>query len=391
MQRRRLKRMMIGAFATCAVLADAGNAAASAARANEQVAITTPPAGSAAWVQDESLGRSLPDPATADAATVSAFFASLAPAQQQQLAHAYPLVVGNLDGAPLELRYQANHLAVQNELDRALAAAADKRLDAEHRAQAKTRADDARPLLDPGRQILAFDPRGRGLVTEVFGDLAAAQRISVVVPGSDSDLGHHDPKDRPLASTAGMARAVLGQEQKLSPGTPSAVIAWTDYVSPFGLGPDAVTSRLADAAAPRLLRFLDGLRQTTSPVAPPALICHSYGSVVCGEAAPKLRGATTDMVVLGSPGMNADNAAQLGTGVQVWAARNPADWIGNVPYVEFGGLGHGSDPTSPDFGAQRISSAGAVGHAGYFDPNTDSLYNFAAIALGDYQEVRYNA
>ncbi|MDH6138892.1 MULTISPECIES: alpha/beta hydrolase [Kitasatospora] len=390
MQRRRLKRVMIGAFAACAVLADAGNAAAQATRSNEQVAITTPPAGATAWVQDHSLGRTLPDPATADAATVAAFFASLTPAEQQQLAQRYPLVVGNLDGAPIQLRYQANRIAVQNELDRALAASTDKKLHADQRAQAATRANDSRPLLEPGRQILAFDPRGRGLVTEVFGDLAAAQRISVVVPGSDSDLAHHDPKDRPLQSSAGMARAVQAEEQKLSPGVPTAVIAWTDYVSPLGLGPDAVTSRLADAAAPRLLRFLDGLHRTTAPAAPPSLICHSYGSVVCGEAAPKLRGATTDMMILGSPGMNVDNAAQLGTGVQVWATRNPADWIGNVPYLEVGGLGHGADPTSPDFGAERISSAGAVGHAGYFDRGTDSLYNFATIALGDYQDVKYS-
>ncbi|GAA1972175.1 alpha/beta hydrolase [Kitasatospora viridis] len=390
MQRRRLKRLMIGAFATCAVLADAGAAAAQAAAANEQVAITTPPAGSAAWVQDHSLDRTLPDPATADAGTVAAFFASLTPAQQQQLVREYPLVVGNLDGAPLQLRYQANRIAIQNEIDRAQAESTDPKTDSARRAADAIRVDNTRPLLDPGRQVLAFDPRGRGLVAEVMGDLATAKRIAVVVPGSDSDLSHHDNGEHPLQFSAGMARAVRAEEQQLSPGTPTAVIAWTDYVSPVGLGPDAVTSRLAVAAAPRLLRTLDGLRQTTSPVAPPALICHSYGSVVCGEAAPKMRGETTDMIVLGSPGMNVDSAAGLGTGVHVWAtSRNPADWIGNVPYVEVGGMGHGADPTSPDFGAEVVSSTGAVGHAGYFDPGTASLYNFAAIALGDYQDVKY--
>ncbi|MFE9423513.1 alpha/beta hydrolase [Kitasatospora sp. NPDC006697] len=389
MQRRRLKRLMIGAFATCAVLADAGAAAAQAAAANEQVAITTPPAGSAAWAQDHSLGRALPDPATADSATVAAFFASLSPAQQDQLVREYPLVVGNLDGAPLQLRYRANRIAIQNEIAQAEAQSTDAKLDAAQRATATARVNDSRPLLNPGRQILAFDPRSRGLVAEVFGDLATAKRIAVVVPGSDSDLGHHDKSDHPLQGAAGMARAVRAEEQRLAPDTSTALIAWTDYVSPVGLGPDAVTSRLAVAAAPRLLRLLDGLQQTTAPAAPPALICHSYGTVVCGEAAPRLRGETTDLVVLGSPGMNVDSAAGLGTAVHVWATRNPADWIGNVPYLEVGGLGHGADPTSPDFGAEDISSAGAVGHAGYFDPGTTSLYNFAAIALGDYQDVKY--
>ncbi|WP_348534752.1 alpha/beta hydrolase [Kitasatospora sp. MAP12-44] len=219
--------------------------------------------------------------------------------------------------------------------------------------------------------------------------MASAQRVSVIVPGSDTDLGHFDRSVDPLRSPAGMARALRAEEQRQSPGTRTAVIAWTGYVTPVGLGPDAVTSRLANAAAPRLLRLLDGLKLTSSPVAPPALLCHSYGSVVCGTIAPELRGPTTDMVVLGSPGMGVQSAAELGTGVHVWATRNPTDWIGDVPYLEVGGLGHGADPTSADFGAEEISSAGAAGHVGYFTDGTASLHNFAAIALGGYQSVTY--
>lgn len=53
------------------------------------------------------------------------------------------------------------------------------------------------------------------------------------------------------------------------------------------------------------------------------------------------------------------------------------------------GLGHGADPTSADFGAEEISSAGSDGHTGYFATGTASLHNFAAIALGSYQSVSY--
>ncbi|MFI9275122.1 alpha/beta hydrolase [Kitasatospora sp. NPDC052896] len=389
MQRRRLKRILIGAFATCAVLADAGAAAAQAAASNEQVVITTPPTGSSAWVKDHSLGRSLPNPATADAATVATFFASLTPAQQDQLVREYPLVVGNLDGAPLQLRYRANALAITADRDQAKAQAADPKLDPASHALAVSRANDCQALLAPGRQILAFDPRGRGLVSEVFGDLATADRVSVIVPGSDTDLGHFDRTDDPLRSPAGMARALQAEEGRQSPGTSTAVIAWTGYVTPVGLGPDAVTSRLAEAGAPRLERLLDGLKQTSHPVAPPALLCHSYGTVVCGIAGPTLHGATTDMVVFGSPGMGVSDAGELGSGVHLWATRDSTDWIGDVPYVEVGNLGHGADPTSSDFGAEEISSAGAVGHTGYFAAGTASLHNFAAIALGAYQNVSY--
>ncbi|MDH6125307.1 alpha/beta hydrolase [Kitasatospora sp. GP82] len=389
-RRRRIKRVLIGAFAGCAVLVDAGAAAAQAAAANEQLAISTPPAGSAEWVADHSLGRALPDPATADARTVSAFFASLTPEQATRLVVRYPLVIGNLDGAPLKLRYQANRLAITAEMDRARNRADDPKLSESDRAIAKSRADNSAELLAPGRQILAFDPRGRGLVSEVYGDLASADRIAVLVPGSDADLAHFDQPTDPLRSPSGMARALLDEEHKQSPDSRTAVIAWTGYVTPSGLGPDAVTSRLAEVAAPRLERLLDGLGATSHPVAPPALFCHSYGSVVCGIAAPKIHtDRTTDMVVFGSPGMGVQKASELGSGVRLWAARNPTDWIGNVPYLEVGGLGHGADPTGEDFGAIRIASTGAAGHTGYFAPNTSSLHNFGDIALGLYGSVSH--
>ncbi|MFG3049501.1 alpha/beta hydrolase [Kitasatospora sp. NPDC048239] len=387
---------MIGAFAAGAVLADAGAAAAQAAASTEQLAISTPPAGSAAWVEDHTFGRSLPDPATTTPAAAADFFASLAPTELDRLIKDYPLVVGNFDGAPVELRYRANRIALTAERDRARARAADRKVDSDLRALAVSRANDVDHLLAPERQVLAFDPRGRGLVTEVFGDLADADRISVLVPGSDADLGHFDQASEPLRSPAGMARALFAEEHRQSPGTRTAVIAWTGYVTPSGLGPDAVTSRLADVGAPRLGRLLAGLKETTRPDAPPSLLCHSYGTVVCGNAAPDIpRAATspsdtsgvTDLMVFGSPGMGVQSTSELGAGVHVWATRNGSDWIGNVPYLEVGGLGHGADPTSTDFGAEQISSARSSGHNGYFVAGTDSLHNFAAIALGHYEDV----
>ncbi|MEV8596260.1 hypothetical protein [Streptomyces sp. NPDC052012] len=54
--------------------------------------------GTAAWLADESLGRELPDPATATPSEVPAFFAALTDAQQRRLVEDHPTVVGNLDG-----------------------------------------------------------------------------------------------------------------------------------------------------------------------------------------------------------------------------------------------------------------------------------------------------
>ncbi|MEY9937249.1 alpha/beta hydrolase [Streptacidiphilus sp. MAP5-3] len=372
----RFKRTLVAALVSVTCLAGTGAAAAGAAVSDEQLAVTTPPAGSSAWVQDHSYGVQLPDPATASAADVATFFGGLTAAQQQRLVAAYPLVVGNLDGAPLALRYQANRVAMRAELD-GLTAQAVKDPTTTGQIAMLTQ------LLQPGHQVLAFDPRSRGLVAEVFGDLATAQRVSVYVPGSDMDLSHFSQAEQ-------AAQNLRSEEALVSPGTTTAAIAWSDYVTPVGLGADAATSRLAEAGAPRLVRLLAGLAVTTESSTPPSLFCHSYGSVLCGNAAPSIHAAdgVTDMVVLGSPGMDVDDAAALGSGVQLWATtRNPNDWIGNVPFLEVGGLGHGADPTGTSFGGHVIASTGAVGHEGYFTDGTTSLRNFADIAVGDYGDV----
>ncbi|WP_055588443.1 alpha/beta hydrolase [Streptacidiphilus griseoplanus] len=394
----RLKRLLVAALATVAVLADTGAAAGGAAVAGEQLPITTPPPGSAAWNHQRIDGHAPPDPATAAPAAVAAFFATLPEAAQNALAARHPLVVGNLDGAPVALRYRANALAVAAERTAARARAADPALSPADRAAAADRAARCDLLLRPGRHLLAFDPRGRGLVAEVYGDLTTAQRVAVVVPGADIDLGHFDRVDDPLRSPAGMARALHAEEERAAPAVRTAVIAWAGYTTPVGFGPDTATARLAEAGAPRLERLLAGLAVTDLPAAPPpTLLCHSYGSVVCGTAAPRIHlgirtaadpSGITDLVVFGSPGMGVEHASQLGTGVRLWAARNSSDWIGDVPYVEIAGLGHGADPVEPEFGARVVSAAGARGHTGYLAPGTASLSNFTAIALGRYGDVR---
>lgn len=91
---------------------------------------------------------------------------------------------------------------------------------------------------------------------------------------------------------------------------------------------------------------------------------------------------TSDLVVLGSPGMRADSVSDLGTDARVWAAKDDSDWIGKVPNVRFLGLGHGEDPAGPAFGARPVPAHDAHGHTGYFAPGTASLAAFADIATG---------
>ncbi|MGQ4422030.1 alpha/beta hydrolase, partial [Streptomyces violaceoruber] len=162
-------------------------------------------------------------------------------------------------------------------------------------------------------------------------------------------------------------------------GDDTAVIAWAGYTTPSGIGPDLATGRLAEAGAERLARLTEGLDAAGLP--DPSLFCHSYGSVVCGLAADDTD--ARDIVVMGSPGMRADDVGALGTDAHVWAAKSPDDWIDRVPNVEFLGLGHGADPTSPGFGATVLPADDVPAYDEYFAPGTSTLAAFAAIADGE--------
>jgi hypothetical protein len=238
-------------------------------------------------------------------------------------------------------------------------------------------------LLSGHRQILAFDPAGSGRAAEVFGDLEHAGRVSVVVPGVDTNILSFQKTGRTYSAVVGMARALYDTELAIDPHGKNAVIAWADYTSPSGVGMDAATGKLAAEGALRLRALVNGLPELTRV----SLMCHSYGSVVCGVAARDLAPKVTDIAVAGSPGMRADHASDLGTGARVWAMRDSGDWIEDIPHVEVGGLGHGADPVSSGFGARVLSADGAQGHAGYFEPGTTSLDNFARVGVGSVQSV----
>ncbi|WSK25570.1 alpha/beta hydrolase [Streptomyces sp. NBC_01298] len=331
----------------------------------------------ASWAHAHFEGRALPA-ADAPAPVVARFFRSFDGAQRARLTEGHPLVVGNLDGVPPDVRYRANRMALKQAARVEDTRARDITLAPSDRAVAARRSHRFESLAEPGRQILVFDPTGGALVAEVFGDLGEARRVSVVVPGVDTDALTFERSVRRLTAPVGMAESLYEAERAAAPGGRTAVIAWAGYTAPTGVGMDAATGRLAVDGAARLRSLTSGLPGRASV----ALFCHSYGSVVCGVAAHELPPRVTDIVVAGSPGMRAGNAAELGTSARVWAMRDAGDWIADVPHLEFGGLGHGVDPVSGEFGARVLSAAGAKSHTGYFEPGTESLDNFANIGTG---------
>jgi hypothetical protein len=351
---------------------------------NHRGAATPLAASLSAWERGHIGGHRLPDPDDMTPARLARFFASLDAGQRARLAARYPLAVGNMNGAPVKLRYRANRIALDQARKVELKRMHDDRLSATGQHEAGRRMHRYEDLLSKERRILAFDPLGSGRVAEVFGDLGKAERVSVVVPGVDTDVLTFQRTNHQYSAPVGMAKALHRAERMASPETRTAVIAWADYTAPSGLGMDAATGIRAEEGAVRLNSLVRALPGSSSV----ALYCHSYGSVVCGVAAHSLPSRVSDIAVAGSPGMRVERAAQLDTSARVWAVRDSDDWIQDVPHLKVGGLGHGADPMSSEFGARVLSSRGAKGHTGYFEPGTDSLRNFAEIGIGAYRAVR---
>ncbi len=299
-----------------------------------------------------SLNSGPPDPDSASPAQVARFFEGLTPAQRTALAHAAPAVVGNLDGAPLDLRYAANA--------QSLGSAAPR----------------------PAGQLLGYDPRGDGRAIEVFGDLAAARHIAIVVPGTGWNLHRllteeHTRSDTPVAT----GEALYAEMRRLDPATPSAVVVWLGYDPPENIDREVMRSARAEAGGTALARFVAGLPAGTHVSA----ICHSYGAVVCAYAI-KDGARIADLAAVAAPGMDVGSAGDLRP-ARIWATRVADDPIRFTPFVRVAGLGHGKDPIQAGFGARVFRTGGARGHGGYFVPGTESLTNLARIALGRVDEV----
>ncbi|MEV5354436.1 alpha/beta hydrolase [Streptomyces sp. NPDC086081] len=284
-----------------------------------------------------------------------------------------PAVLPPLDASTLDEAYAAN---------RANAAEAARTAAAHHD---RDRAAADRRLASPDRQLLAFDGRGSGRVTEVLGDLARADRVAVLVPGSDTSI---DTYGRFHAAATALHRQLT---RHAPAGTRTAVVAWLGYETPGTVSTTVTTTGRADQAAPHLRALVTRLRAVTGPGTRLSLLCHSYGSVVCARSAAGL--AVDDIALVGSPGTGAGSAAALHTRARIWAARGGDDWVENVPHLSadlFGTtVGFGTDPVSPAFGA-RVFAAGDGGHSDYFRPGSTSLTNLARIVLGETKAVTHD-
>lgn len=231
-------------------------------------------------------------------------------------------------------------------------------------------------------QILAVDERGPGRVVEAFGDLGNADSIVVFVPGSGWNLENFDDDNKAM-SPRQAAQGVVERTRRLQPEAEVAAVAWLGYRPPEGIGMAALRSERAVAGAEELGRLIDRL-PTSATI---TLACHSYGSVVCGRAAPDIR--VDNIVTIGGTGMDVRGVEALGTTATVWAAQAPDDNIRFVPEFRFAGFGHGRGPVSNGFGGHRLDAGDAQEHGDYYQPGGETLRNLARIALHRYAEVTH--
>jgi pimeloyl-ACP methyl ester carboxylesterase len=234
-------------------------------------------------------------------------------------------------------------------------------------------------------RVLASDHHGDGRIVEVVGDLRNADRIAVIVPGVSTTLDNFDRGLGGVVQRSPYWQAsqvyAAAQASGAQVGGRVAVVAWLGYDPPDGIDLAAVRSDRAVAGARALTGFVAELT-AYRPSASITLIGHSYGSLVLAYAAAHLPPQVTDLVALGSPGMDVARASRLRTHARLWVGSASHDWTRWLPDLRILGLGHGTNPSRPWFGAHKLDVSGAGGHDGYFVPGTTSLRSIAAVVDG---------
>ena len=249
---------------------------------------------------------------------------------------------------------------------------------------------------DEPRQFLMVDATAAdNRAVEVIGDLEAADRVIIHVPGMNTDLGDYAPGGHRDASAL--------YTQLTSTGERVAVVSFMDYNVPDDPA-EAASSAGAESGVHGLRTLVGDLQSMGISQSRIGVVAHSYGSVVVGHAMKEGLDVSR-VVVLGSPGMGhgVDDRADLGSPhVELYAAKAE----GNLAAVAAGALGplgpvlgaaagnaisggdyvsplpgHGEDPSDEGFGATVFDVGSARGHSQYFRERSTSLNTIANLLL----------
>ncbi len=338
-------------------------------------------------------------------AAVAAVFATMTAADQVVLTRLHPWLVGNLDGAPFDLRIKANRTAISAALTQARAdrITLEERLaalrpfgqpapwppdgglqrdtwlgltgalhvNAEQIARYKRLLTDTIDLFDAqgqpsttrGHQVLLFDPAG-GRFAELVGTLAERTRnVGVLVGGTGTNMTNM--QDQYERSWEFVGRA--------DPRGTLAMVTYLGGPMPQTITFEAVDNAYAKLIAPRLRDFVVGLDNPMG--ASVTVVGHSYGGSVVGSA--EHAGMLADRILHvesagAGPGVRGttDYAAPDTARYSMTAPGDPIELAQGANVL---GAGHGADPDTLD-GVVRLET-GRVAHS---DPMSSILQGLPA-------------
>ena len=244
------------------------------------------------------------------------------------------------------------------------------------------------PSAGPDRLLLHIDNDGLGAIA--LNNPDTARNVLTYVPGTGENL---------LSMNRGIDRSMIMLNDAADPANAgeTSVVAWYGYNTPPDF-PYAGLDRYAEDGAAALESFQNGLDASNeSGRLNSTVLGHSYGSTMIGAAAQDGHTLNADNVIfVGSPGVNANNASDLSltgiessaTGRHVYSALAENDII-NIAIATV----HGPSPTSGSFGGQQIEAgpgpAGPWGfsfsteaHSSYWDPGNPARYEITRIVTG---------
>lgn len=335
---------------------------------------------------------------------VGVWWQGLDTARRDLLRSTAPRLVGNLDGIPVAVRDLANRDLLSQQIASLTAtvegaevgrtavdtarrqltmlAAVDRALDGDSSVSRVAQPVGSRAV----RTLLELDVSGQGRAAIVIGDLRTADYVTFLVPGMFFTIENQMVDWADAASR--LRDAELDWLSRFHEKDATvATVAWIGYHTPnltnVGGIENAYEGRDALAA---VIQGVNDIRHGSQPYI--SIVAHSYGSTAALMALTEYSFSVDALVVVGSPGSPAKSVDDLNVrDGNVFVGEAAWDPIPNSSYF-------GSDPGSERYGAKVLgvaggedpitgeSLSGSVGHNEYFSEGSESMRNFALIAIG---------
>ena len=370
---------------------------------------------------DAAGAASVPEPpggpgGKGSAAANAAWWATLSPAEQQQVIAQHPEWIGHRDGVDLAARDQANRLLLpryrsQLEAQRAALEQQLQNLPPSPRGPSPQRLellgrihqiDDKLASLStvesvltrPDRHLLDLDlTHDRAQAVIANGDVTTADHVAVFTPGLTSTVQGIDGYDQDLGNLRTLAEKDLFRHGSTDS---VATVTWLGYQAPqwnTTLSGDSVAlSGAAQDGGRDLAEFYRGLNASRTTDPDLTALGHSYGSTTTGYALHETTGVDR-AAFFGSPGLGVDHLPQLQvpTG-QSYYAEAKWDPVGDLGRFGFDpssleGMKHlqtGAATTTDGTGLDGVS-----GHTSYLQDRSTSQYNLAVVVAGHQEDAIY--